>query len=219
MPADAGHRIYTPAFLRIYDVGVLWLYSNRVWRCPVPRLVELYSGQLRRRHLDVGPGTGYFLTRARLPGDFDLTLLDASPHALQHASRRLAQLQPAVVEADVRRPLPTTQRFDSVAMSYVLHCLPGPLPAKAGAVRNVADVLVHDGVLFGATILGERARHSRAGRAALRQLNRRGIFDNAADTEASLHTILAGCFEHVAVEIAGAAALFIARSPRPGPVG
>ena len=44
--------------------------------------------------------------------------------------------------------------FDSAALSYVLHCLPGPQSQKAAAIRNAAAVLAPEGVLFGGTVLG-----------------------------------------------------------------
>ena len=43
-----------------------------------------------------------------------------------------------------------------------------------------------DGVLFGGTVLGRSAPHTRMGRAVLRAFNRRGAFGNLDDTEALL---------------------------------
>jgi SAM-dependent methyltransferase len=208
---SAGHGIYTPLFLRIYDPLVLGFYSARVWRCPLRRLVGHYEENVRRRHLDVGPGTGYFLRRARLPAETELTLLDPNPNVLAHASRRLAHLDPVAVRADVTRPLPDGRRFGSAALNYVLHCLPGPQAQKADAVRNVAAVLEPDGVLFGATVLGEPRLHTRFGRAALWNLNRTRVFNNHDDTEEGLRSILAGSFADVTVEVVGAVAVFSAR--------
>src|SRR5919202_4539772 len=154
-PAHAGQALYSGPFLRIYDVLILGFYGNVVWRCPTGGLVEHYSRNIARRHLDVGPGTGYFLEHARLPRDAAITLVEPNPEALAYAARRLAYLRPSTVQADVLKPLPLsgTDRFDSAAMNYVLHCLPGPFERKAAAVRNVAAVLEPRGVLFGATVL------------------------------------------------------------------
>lgn len=213
-PDDAGHRTYTPLFLRVYDPLVLGFYSNRVWGCPRDRLVEHYDRHIGRRHLDVGPGTGYFLDRARLPADPAVTLLDPNPSVLAHAARRLARLAPAVVRADVREPLPLTGPFDSAALNYVLHCLPGPPARKAAAVVNVAAVLAPGGVLFGATILGEPHRHGRLGRAALWDLNRRGAFANRTDTEDRLRAALTDHFAEATVDVVGSVAVFSATGPR-----
>jgi hypothetical protein len=52
-------------------------------------------------------------------------------------------------------------------------------------------------------------------------LNRRGTFDNLADTEEGLKEILAASFEQVEVETVGSVAVFVATNPRrarPSPV-
>ena len=140
-PAYEGQREYTPLFLRVYDPLILGFFTPVVWRCPTTRLVERYRRLLGHRHLDVGPGTGYFLERAGIADGSRVTLLDPNVHVLDHASRRLPRLDVTTVEADVCKPLPVHGPFDSAALSGVLHCLPGPLPRKAAAVANVAAVL------------------------------------------------------------------------------
>ena len=217
-PAYAGQRHYTPWFLAIYDPLVLGLFASWVWRCPTRRLVRHYTRLVGRRHLDVGPGTGYFLAHARLPAGARLLLVDPNPHVLAHAARRLSHLQPAVLRADVCQPLPVGQRFDSVALNDVLHCLPGPMARRAAAIRNLAALLEADGVLFGATVLGTPERHTRLSRAALRANNRRGIFDNLGDTADGLRAILDEAFAAVALDVVGSVAVFSAAQPRHRPM-
>ena len=212
--AANASRHFGPRFLKIYDPVVLGFYCRFVWRCPTPRIVQHYGRHLRRRHLDVGPGTGYFLKRAQLPGDATVLLLDPNPAALAHASRRLAYLRPSVLQADVCQPLPLNERFDSIALNYVLHCLPGPMARKAAAIRNVAAVLEPDGVLFGATVLGAPELHTWLSRAALGETNRRGVFDNLSDTEGALRAALTDSFADVTIEIVGSVAVFTAEEPR-----
>ena len=209
-PAYAGQKHYTPRFLKIYDPLVLGFFGRMVWRCPTGRLVEHYNRHIRRRHLDVGPGTGYFLARARLPADAEVALLDPNPNVLAYASRRLAHLSPSVIEADARGSLSADRRFESAALNYVLHCLPGPMPRRAATICNLAAVLEPDGVLFGATLLGTPALHTPLSRLALRANNRRGIFNNLTDTEDGLHDILGDTFDAVNVEVVGAVAIFSA---------
>jgi SAM-dependent methyltransferase len=216
-PAYAGQREYTPLFLRIYDPVILGFLSPVVWRCPATRLVEGYRRHLGHRHLDVGPGTGYFLERAGIPDDSPVTLLDPNVHVLDHASRRLRKLDITTVEADVLKPLPLHEPFDSAALNGVLHCLPGPLTRKAAAVANVAAVLAPTGVLFGASILGSSGRHTRLARTILRSNNRRGTFDNLGDSEDGLREILEASFERVELEVVGSMAIFAAMDPRATP--
>ena len=185
-PAYGGQSEYTPFFLKIYDPVVLGFFTRVVWRCPTPRLVERYRRHIRPRHLDVGPGTGYFLERSGLPEGSPVTLLDPNTNVLDHATRRLRRLDITAVEADVCKPLPITGPFDSAALNGVIHCLPGPLIRKAGAIANVAAVVAPTGVFFGATILGTSGPHTRLARMFLNANNRRGTFDNLGDTEEGL---------------------------------
>jgi SAM-dependent methyltransferase len=210
-PSYAGQHFYSSWFLKIYDPLVLGVYSKFVWRCPSRVLVQHYSQHLARRHLDVGPGTGYFLERAHLPRDFSLSLLDPNLNVLAHSSKRLARLNPVVLHADVTRPLELNRRFDSIAINYVLHCLPGPMSRRSDTIRTLADCLEPEGVLFGATVLGTSELHTWLSCAALRENNRRGIFDNLSDTEAALRELLGGSFRVVDIHVIGAVAVFTAR--------
>jgi SAM-dependent methyltransferase len=200
--------------LAIYDSFVLGFMARVVWRSPTPAVVDRYRRHLGRRHLDVGPGTGYFLDKAGLPTDAKVTLLDPNPNVLDYASRRLTRLNPTTVEADVLKPLPLDGPFDSAALNHVLHCLPGPLSRKAVAIRNVAAVLAQDGVLFGGTVLGSSAQHTPMARATLWAFNRQGSFDNLSDTREGLHEILEQSFQTVEIEVVGSIAHFTATAPR-----
>jgi SAM-dependent methyltransferase len=213
-PSYKGQRGYTPFLLAIYDPWVLGFMARAVWRCPIPPVVERYRRLMGRRHLDVGPGTGYFLEKAAPPVGTEITLLDPNPNVLARSSRRLTAMQPITVRADVMKPLPVEGRFDSAALSFVLHCLRGPQSNKAVAIRNIADVLTPDGVLFGGTVLGLGERHTPQARAVLRAFNRAGDFDNLGDTAEGLRRILEGSFEEVEVDVVGSTANFTATGPR-----
>ena len=64
---EAGHAVYSPAFLRIYDLFVHGLVNHLVWHCPTAALRALYDRNVKAHHLDIGVGTGYFLDKARWP--------------------------------------------------------------------------------------------------------------------------------------------------------
>lgn len=216
-PAYAGQSEYTPFFLKIYDPVILGFLTRVVWRCPTTVLVERYRSHIRAPHLDVGPGTGYFLERAGLPEGSPVTLLDPNTNVLDHAARRLQRLDITAVEADVFKPLPIAEPFESAALNGVIHCLPGPLTRKARAIANVAAVLAPDGVLFGSSILGSLGSHTWLARRMLDANNRRGVFDNLGDTEEGLGEILRASFERVELETIGSFAIFAATDPRPDP--
>ena len=216
-PAYRGQRDYTRLLLNLYDPLVLGPIARFVWRCPTTGLVERYRRHARDRHLDVGPGTGYFLERSGLPAGSRVTILDPNTNVLRHVSGRLRSLDVTAVEADVLKPLPVDGPFDSAALHLVIHCLPKPLARKADAVANVAAVLAPTGVLFGASVLGTSGHHTRVARGVLRLFNRQGGFDNLDDTEEGLREILGASFEHVELETIGSAAIFAATNPRAQP--
>ena len=213
-PAYNGQRDYTRLLLNLYDPLVLGPIARYVWRCPTTVLVERYRRHIRDRHLDVGPGTGYFLEHAGLPDGSRVTILDPNTNVLGHVSRRLRSLEVTAIEADVLKPLPLTGPFDSAALHAVIHCLPGPLERKAAAVANIAAVLAPTGVLFGASVIGTSGQHTRVARRFLDVFNRQGGFDNLGDTEAGLRDILGASFDHVELEAIGSIAVFAASTPR-----
>jgi SAM-dependent methyltransferase len=212
-PAYRGQAEYTPRLLAVYDWFVLGFMAQAVWRAPTADVVERYRRHMGRRHLDVGPGTAYFLVKAGRP-EVEITLLDPNPNVLAHAALQLAPRPVEAVEADVLKPLPIDGPFDSAALNYVLHCLPGPQVSKGSAIRHIAAVLTPEGVLFGGTVLGSTARHTPQARVVLWAFNRRGTFGNLGDTEGGLRQILEDSFERVEIDVVGSIAYFTATGPR-----
>ena len=216
-PAYRGQADYTPTLLAVNDRVVIGFLGWFLWRTPLEPIMRGYRDLIRDGHLDVGPGTGWFIERSRLPDGSRVTLVDPNPNVLRHASRKLKRLDVTAVEADVLKPLPVDGPFESAALNLVIHCLPGPMSHKALAIQNIAAVLAPTGTLFGATVLGRSANHTWLGRRVLSAFNKRGAFDNLDDTEQGLRQILEASFEEVEIQIAGSAAIFVATGPRRRP--
>jgi SAM-dependent methyltransferase len=208
-----GHRSYTRLSLLFYDAGVLGFNNRFVWRCPTSRLLRMYQEGISNNHLDVGVGTGYFLDRVCFPSPRPrLGLLDRSPGSLAHAAQRLGRYRPETYAADVLEPRATPiEPFDSIGMNYLVHCLPGPIEAKAAAFSNLAGLLRPNGVLFGSTVLPTGVAVSAPARAELALWNRLGVFDNRKDTLDGLRAILASRFAEHEIEVRCCVALFRAR--------
>jgi len=206
---------YSKRLLRTYDTFVLGFSNSWAWRCPREVMLGQYDRCLRARHLDVGPGTGWYLANAQLPEGADITLLDLSSNSLASASSRLAGVTHRSVLANVLEPLPDgLGRFDSIAVNYVFHCIPGPWADKGQAFLHLADGLADDGVLFGSTILGAGIHHNLVGRFFMAFYNKKGIFHNREDDEAGLTAALQAGFDEVEVTVVGTVAMFTARGPR-----
>jgi hypothetical protein len=210
--ADAvakAHAIYTPAMLNFYDLVVHGLSNPLAWGCPTRRLVELYRANLSANHLEAGIGTGFFLDRVN-GAKFDrLVLLDINENCLGRASRRLARFSPGVCQANLLARIPRKkERFDSVGLTYVLHCLPGRMSEKLSAVDHLKPLMHPRAVLFGATILGRGISPNAAARKLLDLYNANGVFNNRDDDFESLSEGLRRRFGEVELERQGCVALF-----------
>jgi hypothetical protein len=210
--ADAiakAHAIYTPGMLSFYDLLVHGLSNRFAWRCPTETLIELYRDNLSGNHLEAGIGTGFFIDRSGRTRFDRLVLLDINRHCLEVAGRRLARFKPELVQASLFDPLPRLGApFDSLGLTYVLHCLPGTMTEKLAVLDRLLPVMTERAALFGATILGRGVAPNFAARRLLRLYNDRGVFNNLADDQAALEAGLRKRFGEVEIARRGLVALF-----------
>jgi hypothetical protein len=122
-------------------------------------------------------------------------------------------------EADLTVDAPENHRaevlreagYGSIAVNYLLHCLPGPLRDKGRVVFEHLTPWLdpREGRLFGATILGQGVRHNALGRRLMAFYNGKGIFGNVEDNEDDLRRLLSEHFAAHELEIHGCVALFV----------
>jgi SAM-dependent methyltransferase len=212
-PAHAGQAVYSRGFLSVYDAFVYGFNHPVLWRCSKARLVEHYDEHLSARHLDIGVATGALLDAATFPvAAPEVTLMDLNPNSLATAAARIARYEPRTHQANVLedwRLEPGT--YGSVAMTNLLHCLPGPMSAKGVAFEHAHRALTPGGTLFGVTILGKDVEMNSPARAMIALSNRRGILDNRTDGPAELDAALAAVFPRREIRIRGLLALFTGR--------
>jgi SAM-dependent methyltransferase len=207
--------VYSRRFLRFYDVLVYRVNLPFLWRCPPARLLDLYAENVSTNHLEVGVGTGYLLDRSRFPAeDPRITLMDLNTGPLEFTASRLERYAPQVHQASVLSPWKLPPRsFGSVAMSNLLHCVPGTLREKSAvAFEQASSALAPGGTLFGSTVLGEDADHTRRSRSTIRRLNRKGVFHNLEDRLEDLDAELGRAFASHELEVSGVMALFVAHT-------
>lgn len=181
----AAGLFYNPVTLRLYDKGVLGLSNSYIWRCPTSLLVDNYAQNVGHRHLDIGPGTGYYLEDLNTD---DITLLDLNSSTLSVATKRIG---------DSANVTTISQSFfdqidgewDSIAVNFVLHCIPGD--SKWDRLADLYDHLTPGGRVFGSTIILEDDA-PRSARALSGVYNRLGVFGNAEDTDQHLRDALSG---------------------------
>lgn len=215
MDSQPGIKAYNSVSLSLYNWWVLSVANRFAWRCSTSEVqLPFYRQHLSSRHLEIGAGTGYYPRHCM--NISQLTLLDLNTECLFQALRRIG---PARVKATVRHdiflPFPEHlhQRYNSVALYYVLHCLNGSAEDKFTALKNATQALTADGIMFGATISGELQRHNLFGRILMKVMNRKGIFTNYHDSAALLESQLGQLFREVTVTEVGAVIMFTARYP------
>ncbi|MEU7742777.1 class I SAM-dependent methyltransferase [Nonomuraea sp. NPDC049158] len=208
-----GAETYTRKVLFAYDVFVLGVICPLVWRCPRAVMLALYNRNVGARHLDLGPGTGYFLHRCRFPvPDPAITLVDLNTNVLRTAGARLARHEPDIRRADVLAPLDLDgEPYDSVGMNFLLHCLPGGMERKATVFDHVRPHLRPGARVFGSTVLAHGVRHSGPARKLIASFNEDETFHNSGDSLQALHTELGRRFADYRIQTRGSVALFEAR--------
>ncbi|KXX61261.1 class I SAM-dependent methyltransferase [Rhodococcus sp. LB1] len=214
-----GAEKYSRAVLAAYDTFVLKWSNTYAWRCPRERLLTHYNTHLRARHLDIGPGTGWYLHQAKYPSAApEITLMDLNANTMAMTNRRLADrnITPAVHTGSVLAPIdPSVGVFDSVAANFVFHCVPGTWAEKGQAFGHIAQVVADDGVFFGSTILGTGVDHNLVGNALYNGPIK--AFDNTTDDPGGRQTALSAAFESVDITVVGTVAIFAAHRPRRTP--
>ncbi|CAG8903242.1 unnamed protein product [Penicillium salamii] len=154
-PGADGAWMYNRIMLSIYDMWVLGIVNTYAWHCPTKSIqLPFFQKHLSTRHLDIGPGTGYYLANAGIPSTTSVDVLDLNPNCLDDAKRALNRPGMTTFLADVLEPLPLKEKYGSISAFYLIHCLPGPLERKMGLFRNLKGFLEEDGVVYGTTILG-----------------------------------------------------------------
>ncbi len=213
----AGHAFYTKRSLAVYDIAILGYFSRVAWRCPARRLLAHYDTHISANHLDVGVGTGYFLDRCTFPSTPPrVALMDLNPTCLEVAARRVARYRPATYRADALEAVTIDAAlFDSIGLTYLLHCLPGSIRAKAVVFENLGALANPGATVFGATLLHGGVRRNWMARQVMARNNRHGIFSNAEDDLEGLTWAVTQHLTDSEVTVVGCVGLFSGRVPGP----
>lgn len=215
---DRAHAAYTKRSLAFYDWWVLGISNRSIWKCDTAKILDLYRAKLSANHLEVGVGTGYFLEHSLPEGYPRIALLDINRDCLERTAKRIAAYKPEIHQDSVLEPLQLKgKRFDSIAINYLLHCLPGGLEVKAGKVfDHLIPYLENDGVLFGSTILGLDIQRPMVAKLLMGHYNKKGIFSNTQDSLGGIMETLSKRFKTFNVEVRGCVVLFWGKGLRDG---
>nr|VFK59095.1 MAG: Methyltransferase domain-containing protein [Candidatus Kentron sp. TC] len=210
----AGQAAYTKLALKFYDFLVYRITSPFFWKCPTQRLVNLYNEHVTANHLDVGIGSGYLLDHCRFPLQAPrITLMDLNPNTLAFVSKRIARYNPETYIQNVLDPVSSKiEKFDSIGINYLLHCVPGSIESKAVAFDHLKALMNPGAVLFGTTLLQVDVPRNWLAQRMLNYYNKTGTFSNREDSLEGLQRALDERFRDVSLEVLGCAAIFSVRA-------
>jgi len=210
--AEAGQAVYTKKTLYIYDLWVLGFSNYFLWKCPTKILRNMFRKHVTLNHLDVGVGSGYYLDKCLENIERRVGLLDLNNNSLNAASTRISRFKPEIYCDNALEPLNTKcEKFDSISINYLLHCLPGSMKEKSIMFKHLEVLLNDQGVLFGSTILGKDSNVSYFAGKLMALYNNKGIFDNSSDDLQSLESSLKQYFKNVEITVIGCVAIFSAQ--------
>lgn len=215
LDARAGAAVYSAKTLSIYDFFVLGFSNTFAWQCPTRKILSFYNQHISSQHLDIGIGTGYFLDKCKFPSSKPaITLLDLNSNCLTFTAHRIQRYQPKIYAANVLEPLKLdNSKFDSVALNYLFHCLPGSMATKGIVFQHLKPYLNKNAVVFGTTILGQGVPHNFVGRTLMNRYNATGIFSNREDDLETLESVLKDHFSEIRLSVTGCVAFFEGRLP------
>jgi ubiquinone/menaquinone biosynthesis C-methylase UbiE len=210
---DRSVKVYDTSFLNGYDVFVHGFCNKYAWKCSTDILINQYKSLVSKNHLEAGIGTGFLIDKMDLGHQHQrLGILDFSHNCLKYSEKRLSRYRPEIFYHDILKPIDSTaEKFESVGINYVLHCVPGSFENKGVAFGHLKSLLKPNGTLFGSTLLGADVPRNVTARVLMSTYNRLGVFSNKQDTAQSLRTALSVHFDHVDIDIVGCCALFEVR--------
>lgn len=187
--------------------------NHLLWKCPTQRLLDHYNQHVSANHLDVGVGTGYFLDRCQFPtSTARVALMDLNPNALEFAAARIARYHLELYLQNVLDPISlNVEKFDSVGINYLLHCLPGSIASKSVVFDHLKALMNPNAIIFGSTLLQSGVHRNWAAKRLMEIYNQRGIFSNRQDDLKGVKRSLTERFSDVSVEVVGCAVVFSGR--------
>ena len=210
---EAGQAVYTPRMLGFYDFLVLRVMVPYVWSCPVGNVLRMYNEHITSNHLEIGVGSGFFLDNSVFPADNPrLALMDLNPNSLKFTASRVARYKPELYRANILEPIETDiEKFDSIGINAVIHCLPGTMATKLVVFDNIKTLLNPGGVVFGSTILNIGVHQNWLTKKFMKRFNQTKVFCNLEDDLPTLREGLSERFSESEVNVIGTAALFTVR--------
>jgi 2-polyprenyl-3-methyl-5-hydroxy-6-metoxy-1,4-benzoquinol methylase len=135
--------------------------------------------------------------------------MDLNFNALGFAAERIARYHPEIYRQNVLEPISLdAEKFDSVGINYLLHCLPGSVEVKSIVFDHLKTLMNPNAIIFGSTLLQGGVQQNWAAKRLMKVYNQRKIFSNRHDDLEGLKRSLSKRFRDVSIQVVGCAALF-----------
>lgn len=165
-------------FFNYYDSIVNNINCTYSWRCPPHHVKQFYRNNLSKNHLEIGPGTSYFIKNTQ----FDtLHLMDVNHDVLHFSATKMKNNSKYIYKIDHNIFVPDSppiflKDIHSIGVNYVLHCVPHKLSDSIYFLtKNIRTNTTY--TLFGTTVVPQSTQNILA-YSQIRLLNRYGIFHN-----------------------------------------
>ena len=178
-----------------YDYFVNKINCRYVWECHENIIKDLYKKNTTKNHLEIGPGTGYFLKDKYYDSlhlvDINNDILNESYDNLKHKSNNIFKINKNLFLDNNYDKTNNFNDIKSIGLSYVLHCVPGSLDDSLdNLVKNIKQ---KDVVIFGSTVVPEKA--GIIAKIELFFLNKFNVFNNLNHNLDQLQSF-SGKYEH-----------------------
>lgn len=202
-----GQLFFTTMSHKLYDFGLYRFITTYFWKYKTEEILDSYRKNVSNNHLEIGVGTGFLIKHSIPPNDeFNLTIMDLNRACLRKSGVRLSAYNPKQIQQNILAPFnELNEKFDSVGMNYVIHCVKGDSASKALIFDHVHGALTKGGTFFGATLLARGVQRNLASKLLMRLLNVLCIFSNEDDSLDDLSYFLKEKFSDVQITVKGSA--------------
>lgn len=207
---ERSQQYFNKISLFFYDLILYGVISKFAWGCSIRLLDGQYRKYATANHLEVGVGTGFLLNRVVFPSPAPrVALMDLSPECLEKTRQKVARHAPQAYRQNLLEPVAEQiAPFDSIAINYVMHCVPGSFQEKGVAFTHLLPLLSDNGVLFGSTVLSQGVQKNILAKPFMGWMNHLGVFNNREDNARDLEAYLRANFSVIEFRVVGVTAIF-----------
>ncbi|VVU94689.1 hypothetical protein CPAV1605_414 [seawater metagenome] len=170
--------------LKYYDYLVNNINCKYVWKCDKSHILNNYKNNMSNNHLEIGPGTGYFLKKFSC-NNTKLTLMDINDNILNYSHGNLINNFKSI--NSINHNIFQKEfygNYKSVGINYVLHCIPGRIEDNVQIL--IDNLQPKDCTIFGSSVITDTELVSILAKGELYFLNKFQIFNNKNDKSINL---------------------------------